>query len=55
MSCCVEGGGETMIYVLLYIAAFGITFIPIVVVGVWLTDRYYDKKMNDWLDEYFDE
>lgn len=42
-----------MIYVLLYIVAFGITFISIVVVGKQLVDRYYDNKMNKYLDEYY--
>lgn len=55
MSGCAGDGEETMIYVLLYMAVFAITFVPIVVVGVWLTNRYYDNKMERFLEENFDE
>lgn len=40
-----------MVDVLLYIGAFAIAFISTVWIGVWLVDRYYDNKMNKYLDD----
>ena len=40
---------------MLYAAVFHIAFVSVVVIGVWLTDRYFDRKIAERLDKYHED